>query len=553
MVLIGVVLFAAILSVLATGLMQESSTQIKLANRAVMTDQAFYVAEAGGERAVAYIMNGGAIPGAITGAFGNGKYMTIIMAASDSSSLEASKPTISGSININPNDRSDNEFLLVKPNGETITRDDLVSDTTVYTSTPCVFYTGPALLMHIKPKGTGNQNTFFVDGTAYPMENANSYDFRSLDMDVNIYNDSRNNLTGRVNGDWHLGNVTGTDVDMVNSSDTEAQSLTTYSVLSVGIVKDARRLVIINGLHQQSWAKYALWYDIDPGTLIIATGEQFFGPVHANCMLKFLGSPEFFGTCTTASTNFLGSTNAVIFHQGFDMGVTPNSMASINFSSLQNKAGMVVTGMTSITFTNSAMRVTNAKKGWNNTLVDFPSNGLIYVKNPGTTGASATQGIAKVAGVLDGRITIAADYDIYVTNHLRYAVHPTNGSDDALGLLTRRDFIVASSCPNNVDVFAHIMATGNATVTKDDGSFWVQNYNTRSASGGLNVFGGIIQNKRGPVGTVNSQSGAPVSGYSKNYIYDTRFASTPPPYYPTLTNEYEWASWREKSIIIDTW
>lgn len=546
MVLISVLLFAAIISVLAAGLMGESSSQMLLANRTVLNEQALYVAEAGGERAVAYIMNGGAIPGALTGTVGNGKYTTVIMAAGTGSAH-----TVSGSLNINPNNSANNEFLLVKPNGDTITRDDLAGDTTSYASTPCVFYSGPALLIHLKPKGSGTQSTLLVDGVAYALQNANTYDFRGVNMNVQVFNDSKNSGNGRANGQWFLGNIAGTDVEMTDSSDDSGQSLATYSVLSVGVVPGARRMVIIDGLHQQSWAKYALWYNT-AGALVISAGEKFYGLVHANCPFWFQNDPEFFEKCTSAASTFSGSTNDVIFHAGFDMGVTSNTMAMVNFSRLLNDASMVVTGLTCITFTGSNMRVVNARMGWTNDLMAIPTNGVIYVKNPGSSWSSATQGNVKVAGVLDGRVTIAAEYDIYITNHIQYAVHPTNGSDDALGLLARRDVIVASSCPANVNIHAHIMATGVGTATASDGSFWVQNYSSRSPSGNLNVYGGIVQNDRGAVGTVYND-GTSASGFKKNYVYDTRFANNPPPSYPAITNEYEWAAWREKSIIVDLW
>ena len=62
-------------------------------------------------------------------------------------------------------------------------------------------------------------------------------------------------------------------------------------------------------------------------------------------------------------------------------------------------------------------------------------------------------------------------------------------------------------------------------------------------AGTLKVLGGIIQNARGPVGTFNSSTGEMITGYSKNYTYDPRLASNPPPYYPT-TGQYERLSWR---------
>ena len=67
-------------------------------------------------------------------------------------------------ININPNNNSDFEFYLEKPDGSTITRDDLHADRDLD-------YNGPATLIRFKPKGNGNQNSLTVNGTAYALQN----------------------------------------------------------------------------------------------------------------------------------------------------------------------------------------------------------------------------------------------------------------------------------------------------------------------------------------------------------------------------------------------
>jgi len=58
------------------------------------------------------------------------------------------------------------------------------------------------------------------------------------------------------------------------------------------------------------------------------------------------------------------------------------------------------------------------------------------------------------------------------------------------------------------------------------------------------VYGGIIQKKRGAVGTFNSGSGAIVTGYEKNYSYDPRLMDNPPPAFPT-TGQVEKVAWNE--------
>ncbi|MBU4366005.1 MAG: hypothetical protein KKF10_02610, partial [Verrucomicrobia bacterium] len=78
-ILVAVVCFTAITAILALGLLSESGSQLKLADRQVRLEQAFYVAEGGAERAVSCIANsGGNPPGVITGAIGNGTYNVAI-------------------------------------------------------------------------------------------------------------------------------------------------------------------------------------------------------------------------------------------------------------------------------------------------------------------------------------------------------------------------------------------------------------------------------------------------------------------------------------------
>ncbi|WP_448379030.1 hypothetical protein [Fervidobacterium sp.] len=66
----------------------------------------------------------------------------------------------------------------------------------------------------------------------------------------------------------------------------------------------------------------------------------------------------------------------------------------------------------------------------------------------------------------------------------------------------------------NMKIFASLFAF--------DGSFMVDGYNTGSPSGQLFVFGSIMQNYRGPVGTFNPSTGQIVTGYYKTYAYDPR-------------------------------
>ena len=57
-------------------------------------------------------------------------------------------------------------------------------------------------------------------------------------------------------------------------------------------------------------------------------------------------------------------------------------------------------------------------------------------------------------------------------------------------------------------------------------------------------MGGEIASSRGPLGTFNTTTLQAVSGFSGNYSYDNRLASTPPPFFPTTSSQYNVLSWQ---------
>lgn len=318
------------------------------------------------------------------------------------------------------------------------------------------------------------------------------------------------------------------------------QADASYVIRSEGQVGRISRLVILEGARHKTWAKYALW-SRDNRQIYFKSGEVFDGPVHANNELWFSGNPEFLAAVTSSASTYGGRTNDCIFHQGFRLGVPTDSMADVDFASLKSAAALVLSGTTSLRFEGTNMVVSNDDNGWTNRRLPVPQSGAVYVQ---TSGRHA--GTVEVQGVLDGRLTVVADHDIRITDNLTYATDPAGGrsSDDALGLIAGRNIAVERSFPNNGKIYAHMMATGKETPRNlTDGSFGVVDYDERRASGNLTVYGGIVQDYRGAVGTFSGSR--LVSGFDKHYTYDPRFASYPPPCYPPLSDEFTWDRWRE--------
>ena len=313
-----------------------------------------------------------------------------------------------------------------------------------------------------------------------------------------------------------------------------------YMIAATGTVKGVTRGIVIEGARQKSWARYAFWAN-DNRSIYFKSGEEFHGPVHVNSSPWFSGDPEFFDDMTSSATTFNGSTNACVFHRGLRLGTRSETMANVDFNAMKSVAGLVTTGATTIVFQGTNMVISNTGRGWTNRLMVLPTNSVIYVDTAGTS-----NGDIIVSGQLNGRVTVVAARDIQVVSNVTYVSDPAtnSASDDALGLISGRDVVVTTAFPDNGKIYAHIMATGAMTAGTTDGSFGVQNYDSRHASGLLTVYGGIAQTYRGAVGTFNSSSGTLSTGFDKNYTYDERFTLDPPPQYPPISDQFAWSKWR---------
>lgn len=159
-------------------------------------------------------------------------------------------------------------------------------------------------------------------------------------------------------------------------------------------------------------------------------------------------------------------------------------------------------------------------------------------------GLISVEGTARVKGEIKGKYTVHATDEIEIMGDIYYDTNPLDDPDtpspDLLGLVSEGNVIVDKDAhqdngSSNLTIHASIMALDNA--------FTVENYNSGSPRGTLNILGGIIQRNRGPVGTFNSYGTA--SGFSKNYIYDDRLKETIPPSFPR-ESIFTIVYWKEK-------
>lgn len=301
-------------------------------------------------------------------------------------------------------------------------------------------------------------------------------------------------------------------------------------------------------------------------TISFSGNDSFDGKVHSNDGMSLSGPVLFKKNVTTgwapgAGNPWYGGNNpnpagqVPVRASTLSMPKTTDSQADV-----AAKSGCVYTGPTQITFlANGKMKVLSPKTqgtsvntgcaigtGYMTTeqTVAGPTNGVIYVQKTTDAGtclswqttkddvtnydnSGCTTGDAFVQGTVSGRFTVAAQHDIVITGNILY--NDWSVGADVLGLIGTNNVAVwhpvnASNqnltATANLEIDAAIASTGN--------SFTVFNYSGGGTKmGTLTVRGVIVQRFRGPVATGSGSSTA--SGYAKDYRYDDRLNSNPPP------------------------
>lgn len=147
----------------------------------------------------------------------------------------------------------------------------------------------------------------------------------------------------------------------------------------------------------------------------------------------------------------------------------------------------------------------------------------------------ANDDVKSFAGTVqkDSSITVSGERDIVITNNVLYEQYnpsPLNadGYNNVLGILSWGGNVrIGTGAPNNINMHGVVMAP--------HGIFTVDNYNIGSPRGTATLLGGAITDFYGPFGTFSGTS--QISGYGRNFIYDTRMLlGKTPPYFPYLPN-----------------
>jgi hypothetical protein len=313
-----------------------------------------------------------------------------------------------------------------------------------------------------------------------------------------------------------------------------------------------------------SFAQYA-YFTVDERTpagdpIWFITGDQIHGLVHSNATFRISGSPRFFDRVTSAADRMIGYKSYSVydasgwpvggnnprFDQGFTLDVVeiPLPSQTLDLQWLAQHGGLFLSPASTIELGKRASGV--AAQGWlryrntpppstapwSEASITLLANKVVYVNNP-----------LNLSGNLRGELTIACKRDISIVDDITYSQSdasgaPLPGCTDLLGLVSEKNILFKNDpATKDLKVDAVLMAL--------DTSIQAENYDTRAASaaGTLTIWGGLIQKYRGPVGTSDA-SGHIVTGYVKDYHYDTRVTARTPPAFP-LTGVYQETEWAE--------
>ncbi|MFP4499338.1 MAG: hypothetical protein ACLFQV_14105, partial [Vulcanimicrobiota bacterium] len=127
-------------------------------------------------------------------------------------------------------------------------------------------------------------------------------------------------------------------------------------------------------------------------------------------------------------------------------------------------------------------------------------------------------------GRVKGRYTLGATEDINIKDDVTYVDENVH----VLGLVSENDIVIDTDpwVVEDIEIHASLMAIS--------GSMYVKDYNDGVKRGTLRIFGGVIQNVRGAVGTGGASSNG--TGYLKDYEFDSKLINIPPKSFPCTGN-----------------
>ncbi|TAK64980.1 MAG: hypothetical protein EPO24_02935 [Bacteroidetes bacterium] len=293
-------------------------------------------------------------------------------------------------------------------------------------------------------------------------------------------------------------------------------------------------------LQPSGFGKYA-YYSVVEGAINWTKVDTVWGPFHTQDKMTVNIRPVFFGKVTNNKGLYKNpSSSQPQFLGGYQTGVNiPLPTSSLNTIRAAAQAGGKYLFNMDLLLTFNADSTVTYKEGGGPTLTmllsNYAPNGVICVD----------RGEIRTKGTCAGRVTICAmgtspDGRIWLDDDIKYRFDPRDlpGAKNILGIVAENEIFIDENAQNNNDIIVQ------AAIFSLKKGFGAEHYDSRPVSGTIFLLGGITQYQRQAVGTINTSTGKVLSGFAKNYKYDTRLMTDAPPYFPT-TGTFEIVAWRE--------
>ena len=332
----------------------------------------------------------------------------------------------------------------------------------------------------------------------------------------------------------------------------EISSWNEYTLLVVSSVEVNGMIATSEaGLQRDGLSKYTYFTNFEPGNIYFFDDDTLEGPVHTNGTFNIAGKPVFKGKVSSPHMwEGHGSyDNDPEFQGGSDFGAEtidlPDNLDNVK-AAAANGGLQFDEDIRAYFNENGTVDISTCERycswsqyaQWSN-----PANYNLSNYN----GVISSEGRIETKGKVKGKITLHSEDEVKIMGDLEYASNPLENHDsqDVLGIISEGDVIVddnahRDSGSSDININATIMALGE--------SFEVEDYDSGSPRGTLNLIGGIQQQVRGAVGTFGG--GGVRSGFSKNYQYDNRLQnSIVPPFYPR-ESFYSLKYWIDREVVL---
>ena len=326
----------------------------------------------------------------------------------------------------------------------------------------------------------------------------------------------------------------------------------TRQIVSVGSYEGYTDTVFVT-LQPSSFAKYAYFSGFEgTSTIFWVTGDTVWGPLHTQDKMTINGDPVFNGKVTTKDKLVITGYSNPQFNGGYQSGVDipiPGD-GTANLKAMADNGGVDFTGHDTVyvTFAGDSIKYKYSYNSPYNSALgsSLAPNGTIFASGAtlriqGTVKGKYSIGCSGVT-TGSGHHTTTNGGNVYLDGDIVYNTDPRKDptSTDLLGIVAQNNVLITDNSTNTGDINIQ------ASVYAETGGFGAENYDTRSLNGTINVYGGITNYNRLPVGTFTTHGSKTImtSGFLKNYRFDNRFMVVSPPGFPA-TGNFEIVSWYE--------